>query len=68
MSLTYKGKPLRRLLNLGTKIMGKQMYFVETSEVSCVVPDYAIGADEGVGEVIRVATRTRGNMIQGERQ
>jgi hypothetical protein len=37
---------------------------VETSEVSCVVPDYAIGADEGVGEVIRVATRTRGNVLE----
>ncbi len=45
------------------------MYFVETTspEMSCVVPVGSIGAEGGVEEVIRVASLTRGNILQGER-
>lgn len=64
MPLSYRGKPLIRILSLGNKFGGKPMYFVETSEMTCVVPDVAIGSDDGVVEVIRVANQSRGNMLE----
>ena len=64
MPLSYRGKPLIRILSLGTKIGGKPMYLVETCDLSCVVPDYVIGSDDGVGEIIRVAHQTRGNVLE----
>lgn len=64
MPLSYQGKPLLRILALGNKCGGRPMYFVETPEISSVVPEHSIGADDGVGEIIRVANQTRGQILE----
>jgi hypothetical protein len=64
MSLSYRGKPLMRILALGNKYGRGAMYFVEIEGLTSVVPEHAIGADDGVKEIIRVAKQTRGNLLE----
>ena len=49
---------------LKARVGGSPAYFVETAELSSVVPEHAIGSDDGVGEIIRVANQTRGNRLE----
>jgi hypothetical protein len=67
MSLSYQGKPLVRILALGPKYGRGPMYFVETGEITSIVPEHSIGADGGVAEIIRVAGETRGKPLEGTR-
>lgn len=65
--LTYRGYPVRRIQFMSQKDWKEAMYFVDTAELSCIVPISSIKADGGAEEVIQVAARTRGNEIPGER-
>lgn len=63
--LMYKGSRVRRIQFMWQKDWKEAMYFVDTAELSCIVPVSCISAAGGVEEVVRVAKRTRGNMLEG---
>lgn len=63
MALTYKGSPVRRIQFMWQRDWMEAMYFVDTAELSCIVPISSIVANGGAEEVIRVAARTRGNRL-----
>lgn len=61
--LTYKGHPVRRILFLGNKVTNRPLYYVETTELSCIVPRASINAEGGSEEVMRVARESRGEVL-----
>lgn len=64
MSLTYNGEPVKRIQFLWKRDWKESMYFVETAAMTCVVPFGSLRAEGGIGEINRVANRTRGNTLE----
>jgi hypothetical protein len=65
MSLTYKGLPVKRVQFLWKNGWKESMYFVETAEMTCVVPFGSLRAEGGIEEITRIIERSRGRDMEG---